>query len=188
MTTTDFQWNDKIHGFAEPFWIWAEDSENTDILYSEYLLITKKQYLEPQTIEFTIPLPQTSSTKDALPPQIFIRAVSDRWIGSETVLPVSFKHLILPAMDRTSYTDLLDLQPLPVSALKDPILEEICRKRFEFFNPVQTQIFHTLYNTTYNVLIGAPTGSGKTVAAELALWYALLLQRKSSLLFFQGCF
>jgi replicative superfamily II helicase len=34
--------------------------------------------------------------------------------------------------------------------------------KFEYFNPIQTQLFHTLYHTDYNVLLGAPTGSGKT--------------------------
>jgi replicative superfamily II helicase len=34
----------------------------------------------------------------------------------------------------------------------------------------QTQIFHTLYYTDHNVLLGAPTGSGKTIAAELAIF------------------
>jgi activating signal cointegrator complex subunit 3 len=35
---------------------------------------------------------------------------------------------------------------------------------------MQTQIFHTLYYTDHNVLLGAPTGSGKTIAAELAIF------------------
>jgi antiviral helicase SLH1 len=37
---------------------------------------------------------------------------------------------------------------------------------------MQTQIFHLLYHTSSNVLLGSPTGSGKTVAAELAMWWA----------------
>jgi hypothetical protein len=31
------------------------------------------------------------------------------------------------------------------------------------------QAFHTLYHTDSNVLLGAPTGSGKTISAELAM-------------------
>ena len=31
------------------------------------------------------------------------------------------------------------------------------------------QAFHTLYHTDENALLGAPTGSGKTISAELAM-------------------
>lgn len=34
---------------------------------------------------------------------------------------------------------------------------------------VVVQAFHTLYHTDNNVLLGAPTGSGKTISAELAI-------------------
>uniref|UniRef100_H2Z647 Activating signal cointegrator 1 complex subunit 3 n=1 Tax=Ciona savignyi TaxID=51511 RepID=H2Z647_CIOSA len=44
------------------------------------------------------------------------------------------------------------------------------------FNPIQTQIFHCLYHNDTNALLGAPTGSGKTVAAELALFRMLRTQ------------
>ena len=67
-----------------------------------------------------------------------------------------------------SYAGLLDLQPLPIAALNDPRLETLYK--FTHFNPVQTQIFHTLYHNDVNVLLGAPTGSGKTVAAEMAIF------------------
>lgn len=43
----------------------------------------------------------------------YYRIVSDRWIGSETQLPVSFRHLLLPEKN-VPPTELLDLQPLPV--------------------------------------------------------------------------
>ncbi|KAG0171135.1 hypothetical protein DFQ28_003899 [Apophysomyces sp. BC1034] len=163
--TPDFVWNDRVHGTVEPWWIWAEDSENVEIYYSEYFLLQKKQFGETVKIGFTVPL------VEPVPSQIYIRAVSDRWLGAETVLPVSFQHLILPEL-YPPHTDLLDLQPLPVSALHDEVLEDICAKRFSHFNPVQTQIFHTLYNTAHNALVGAPTGSGKTIAAELVMWWA----------------
>ncbi|KAJ1827712.1 activating signal cointegrator 1 complex subunit 3, partial [Coemansia sp. RSA 2599] len=163
--TSDFDWNDRAHGAAEAFWIWVEDADNTEIYHTESVILRKRDYREPKVSVFTIPV------HEPLPAQIFIRAVSDRWVGAETVTAVSFKHLMLPEHHET-HTDLLDLQPLPVTALQDPVLEAICSKRFTHFNPVQTQIFHTLYRQPYNALVGAPTGSGKTIAAELAMWWA----------------
>ena len=46
-----------------------------------------------------------------------LQVVSDKWLQCETVLPVSFRHLILPEKYPPP-TELLDLQPLPVSALR----------------------------------------------------------------------
>lgn len=65
-------------------------------------------------------------------------------------------------------SELLDLQPLPITALGNRQYESLYK--FTHFNPIQTQIFHTLYHTDTNVLLGAPTGSGKTIAAEMAMF------------------
>ena len=58
--------------------------------------------------------------------------------GAETQLPVSFRHLILPEKYPPP-TELLDLQPLPVSALRSPAFEALYSDKFPFFNPIQTQ-------------------------------------------------
>jgi len=57
--------------------------------------------------------------------------------GSETQLPVSFRHLLLPEKYPPP-TELLDLQPLPVSALRNPTFEVLYNEKFPF-NPIQTQ-------------------------------------------------
>ena len=93
--------------------------------------------------------------------------MSDRWLAAEAVCAISFQHLILPER-HPPHTELLDLQPLPITALKCPQYEMLYK--FTHFNPVQTQVFHTVYHSDHNVLLGAPTGSGKTVAAELAIF------------------
>lgn len=67
------------------------------------------------------------------------------------------------------HTKLLPLRPMAVTALGDPAFEGLYNKKFSFFNPIQTQIFHTLFHTDSNVLIGAPTGSGKTIMSEFAM-------------------
>ncbi|XP_026331439.1 activating signal cointegrator 1 complex subunit 3 [Hyposmocoma kahamanoa] len=162
----DFRWNDKYHGKApEAFWIWVEDPESDIMYYHEYFLLAKKQVLsrEPQELIITIPV------LEPMPPQYYIRATSERWLGSESVLPLTFQHLILPET-HPPHTDLRYLRPLPVRALKNPAYESLYK--FTHFNPIQTQIFHCLYHTDNNVLLGAPTGSGKTIVAEVAMFRA----------------
>ena len=163
--TPDFVWNDRHHGTSESYWIWVENSETSEIYHHEFFLLNRKKLYDDHELNFTIPL------ADPLPSQIYVRAVSDRWLGAETVHPISFQHLIRPDTESV-YTDLLNLQPLPITALKNPLLEEIYAQRFQYFNPMQTQLFHCMYHTPANVLLGSPTGSGKTVAAELAMWWA----------------
>lgn len=172
----DFRWNDHIHGTSESYYIWVENSETSEIYHHEFFLLNRRKLHDEHELNFTIPL------SDPLPTQIYVRAVSDRWLGAETVTPVSFQHLIRPDTESV-YTDLLNLQPLPINALKNPALEEIYAQRFQYFNPMQTQIFHTLYHTPANVLLGSPTGSGKTVAAELAMWWAFRERPKSKVVY-----
>ncbi|XP_027169983.1 DExH-box ATP-dependent RNA helicase DExH12-like isoform X2 [Coffea eugenioides] len=159
--TPDFQWDDKVHGFVEPFWVIVEDNDGENVLHHEYFLLKKQHIDEDHTLDFTV------STHEPLPPQYFIRVVSDRWLGSQTVLPVSFRHLILPDKYPPP-TELLELQPLPVRALRNPSYEALYQE-FEHFNPVQTQVFTILYHSDDNILVAAPTGSGKTICAEFAI-------------------
>lgn len=160
--TPDFQWDEKLHGQSEAFWILVEDVDGEAILHHEYFLLKQKFAQDEHVIKFFVPI------FEPLPPQYFIRIVSDKWIGSETQLPVSFRHLILPEKYPPP-TELLDLQPLPVTALRNPSFEALYRDKFPFFNPIQTQVFTAVYNGDDNIFIGAPTGSGKTICAEFAI-------------------
>ena len=161
----DFIWNFEYHGNAQFFWILVEDSDKSNILHFEKFILSKRSFSSPHELDFMIPL------SDPAPPQIMIRAISDTWIGSETSVAVSFKHLIKPHND-TVRTKLLKLRPLPITALHHDKVEHIYKPKFSYFNPMQTMTFHTLYNTNSSVFVGSPTGSGKTVVAELAIWHA----------------
>ncbi|XP_014597737.1 PREDICTED: activating signal cointegrator 1 complex subunit 3 [Polistes canadensis] len=162
--TPQFRWNDAVHGKnSEAFWIWIEDPDNNLIYHHEYFILTKKMVYKnlEQEIVMTIPL------CEPLPNQYLVKAISDHWLGVENMLSVTFRDLILPDI-HPPHTVLLELQPLSVTALKDSSFERLYR--FSHFNPIQTQIFHCLYHTDNNVLLGAPTGSGKTIAAEIAMF------------------
>uniref|UniRef100_A0A8C8AXY4 U5 small nuclear ribonucleoprotein 200 kDa helicase n=1 Tax=Otus sunia TaxID=257818 RepID=A0A8C8AXY4_9STRI len=163
----DFQWDEKVHGSSEAFWILVEDVDSEVILHHEYFLLKAKYAQDEHLVTFFVPV------FEPLPPQYFIRVVSDRWLSCETQLPVSFRHLILPEKYPPP-TELLDLQPLPVSALRNSAFESLYQDKFPFFNPIQTQVFNTVYNSDDNVFVGAPTGSGKTICAEFAILRMLL--------------
>ncbi|KAJ0973942.1 hypothetical protein J5N97_015907 [Dioscorea zingiberensis] len=157
----DFVWKDRFHGTAISWWILVEDSENDHIYHSELFTLTKKMARgESQKLSFTVPI------FEPYPPQYFIRAISDSWLNAEALFTVSFHNLTLPETQIT-HTELLDLKPLPVTSLGNEAYENLYR--FSHFNPIQTQAFHVLYHSDSNVLLGAPTGSGKTISAELAM-------------------
>lgn len=160
--TPDFQWDEKIHGQSEAFWILVEDVDSEVILHNEFFLLKQKYCTDEHLVKFFVPV------FEPLAPQYFLRIVSDRWIGAETQLPVSFRHLILPEKTLPP-TELLDLQPLPITALRNPEFETLYNETFPQFNPIQTQVFNAVYNSDDNVFIGAPTGSGKTAIAEFAI-------------------
>jgi hypothetical protein len=63
----DFQWSERYHGTAEPFWVWVEDGENEFIYHHEYVLISRKQAGAEHKLEFVIPV------RDPMPPQYYVR-------------------------------------------------------------------------------------------------------------------
>lgn len=113
--TPDFQWDEKVHGYAEPFIIIVEDADSENILHHEGYVLSAARAEDDALVSFTLPI------SEPLPPQYFVRVVSDKWLGCEATLPVSFRHLILPEKYPPP-TELHDLQPLPLSALRLVIL------------------------------------------------------------------
>ncbi|CAO2656748.1 Nn.00g055510.m01.CDS01 [Neocucurbitaria sp. VM-36] len=160
----DFVWDTELHGASEAFWILIEDCDGEQILFHDQFIL-RKDYadgdMNEHLIELTVPI------DEPMPPNYFITVLSDRWMASETKLAVSFQKLILPAKF-PAHTPVLDLQPLPVSALKKKeymgLYDNVSR-----FNKVQTQVFNSLYTTDDNVLVGAAAGIGKTFCAEFAI-------------------
>ena len=159
--TPDFDYDPNVSQSAETFWVIVEDGDSENILYHETFLLKQRYSKEDHYLTFTVPL------FEPLPPNYFVTLVSDRWLHSATRLPISFKHLILPEK-YPPHTELLDLQPLPVSAFANREYQVIY-KDWKVFNPIQTQTFNVLYNGDENVFVGAPAGSGKVKFLGLCL-------------------
>ena len=162
--TPAFEWDSALHGSAENFWIIVEDCDGEDILFHDQFLLRStyaQSEMKEHLVEFTVPV------TEPMPPNYFISLISDRWMHSETKIAVSFQKLVLPERF-PAHTPLLDLQPLPVTALKKPEYQKLYPD-WKSFNKIQTQTFNSLFATDDNVFVGASTGNGKTVCAEFAL-------------------
>jgi pre-mRNA-splicing helicase BRR2 len=159
--SADFEFDTTVHEAALMFWIIVEDGDGDKILHHEPFMLRMQHSKDDHEVSFFVPI------FDPMPPQYFVKVISDRWLHSETVLPISFRHLILPQKYPPS-TELLDLQPLPISALGNAKFSSFYNT-FRQFNAIQTQTFNSLFQTNENVLVCCPTGSGKTVCAEFAM-------------------
>jgi len=164
----DFEWHGRWHGGAQSFWFWVEAGDK--IYHHEHVSLSKRTYAEPRLVEFMVPVFGASTE------QYFIRVVADGWVGVEHLVPVPLKNVEMPK-EKSPHTDLLDLTPLPTTALNNPKYEQLY-SRFSTFNPIQTQLFHTLYYTDSPVLLGAPVchlfvvrlvGAHPSVLANLTL-------------------
>jgi pre-mRNA-splicing helicase BRR2 len=155
-----FQFDVAIHGYVQEFHIIVEDVNGEMMLHHENFSLKSRNTNDEHVLLFTVPI------LEPLPPAYFIRVVSDRWLHSSSVLPLSFSSLILPAKF-SAPTELLDLQPLLPAAVGEPALARVFSTKE--FNPIQTQTFHELFKTDRNCLICAPPGSGKIVCAMFAV-------------------
>jgi pre-mRNA-splicing helicase BRR2 len=155
-----FEFDVNIHGYVQLFHIFVEDVNCETILHHEYFSLRSTSKEDEHALVFSVPI------LEPLPPAYFVRVISDRWLHSESVLPISFSNMILPAKFPAP-TELLDLQPLLPSAIGEPALAKLFK--YKEFNPIQTQTFHELFKTGRNCLVCAPSGSGKTACAEFAI-------------------
>ena len=162
--TPKFVWDDNLHGRAENWLILVEDCDGEEILFHDHFLLRKEYAIAEMSehlVEFTVPI------TEPMPPNYFITVLSDRWMHAESKLALSFQKLVLPEKF-PPHTQLLDLQPLPVAALKRQEYVDLYPD-WPQFNRIQTQTFNALFQSDDNVFVGASTGSGKTVCAEFAI-------------------
>lgn len=69
----DFQWEPKIHGKAEAFWVIVIDYDSETILHCEQFILKDKYHNEQRTVKFYVQIYEPQ-------PQYFIKVISDRWL------------------------------------------------------------------------------------------------------------
>ncbi|KAF8592674.1 Sec63-domain-containing protein [Ramaria rubella] len=156
----DFEWNTRLHGSAEPFWLWVEDHDGVEIIQWSHLLL--RQNTVDLDVDFVIPIRGSEP-----PSSVNLRFLSDRWMGAEDEVRISLDRLIMPVAS-DCHTPLLELPFLPANG-RDATSSPFYKMPFRDFNGIQTQCFWTLVHTKQNALVCAPAGSGKSTLAVLAL-------------------
>ncbi|KAL0221892.1 hypothetical protein RCL1_001746 [Eukaryota sp. TZLM3-RCL] len=168
----NFDWS-RHHGQAQSYWLLVEVENIPELVYSEQITIKKSQANTPIDITFVIPIP------DPRPAHVMTRVISDLYFSVESHYILPLHNVIFPE-NTTHFTPLLPLIPLKTSILP-PLLNSLKIFKYPYFNPIQTQVFHTAFHTDKNILLGAPTGfvffkfflinfrSGKTLIAELCI-------------------
>ncbi|GBE61423.1 DEAD-box helicase [Babesia ovata] len=145
-------WSARWNGSSESFHIWI--CSDTRIINKTSITLTANNYKD--SVEMFVPF----KGEDIY---MTIKTFSCRWLGIIVEHPFVTRRL---QVADDGYTKLLDLLPLPTSALTNYSF----LYQYKYFNPLQTQIFPHCYFSDDNLLVGAPTGSGKTVIAELSMF------------------
>lgn len=125
----DFEWLSRWHGSSQSFWIWVENETSEKILHHEHISLVRKNFQSATRIEVSLPLFNSRSQ------QYIIRVVSDGWVGVEQIVLVPLENITMPT-DKMRPTSLLNLTPLPKSALQNPAYEQLYSK-LKTFNPVR---------------------------------------------------
>ncbi|TNJ26935.1 RNA helicase [Giardia muris] len=103
--------------------------------------------------------------------------------GSITFPLLNSPQALVYTATNMSYTPLPRIPPLSIRALHWPEAEAYFHRRFTYFNILQSIMFHKLYYTDASILIGCPTGSGKTTCSELAILQTLRDRPKKKILY-----
>ena len=102
--TPDFQWDEKVHGWVEPFWILVEDGDGEFLLHHQYFLLKQAFAADEHSVTFTVPI------SEPLPPQYFIKVCGSllQPMAAAALLPLLLRRLAVRT--RMPQTKFLPLQ------------------------------------------------------------------------------
>lgn len=160
--TFTFKWDGQclvIHVVIEN----PEAAEGQRLVYRQVSLLNNNYIGEPNILTFAMPMPLPR------PSNYIIQVSVDSAKLFSSVLSVPVNHLTFPR--EKVQLELMKLESVlpPNNSLIDAPYEDLYKNPFKFFNPIQTKVFPVIYHSDDNVFVAAPTGSEKTVCAELAI-------------------
>ena len=153
-----FRWEKNICKDQLSFWIFIEDGNGNKMYIAQECLIDKRLARQNYTCEYLVPMSESHKYLVSMISTKFLGVGDSQIVNVTQGDKITYQHYeSMPP----------NLRPLPVASIPNPEHRNLFG--FEFFNPIQTQVFFQCYHTDDNLLIGAPTAAGKTAIAELAI-------------------
>ncbi|OII75461.1 SEC63 domain-containing protein [Cryptosporidium ubiquitum] len=212
----NFIWDSKVHGQSmtgdvntdeintgETFWILIEDCDGEYLYFSDMIIIRPsfnelnsntdneimmqdEYYLSYQIFLEKKGIKKSYDQDDIIPPFIFVRAVADKWLHSETSISIPVENKIILPKNQYENTELLDLQPIGVKkAFSGSGFEIYLKKMFNIedndkkgniqdysslkLNSIQTQLFNLIYNSDKSFYLSSPPGNGQFICTCIGI-------------------
>lgn len=143
----------------EPFWIWIEDADGTNILQLAHIVFRKST--EEIKLEFII---QVTGARSLL--GIRIRYVSDKWMGAEDDNYIPINDLVKPKAFK-EFTTITSQPFLDLDFEGNDAVKWAFFPRITNLNAIQTHAYWNFMGSDRNNLLCAPSGSGKTTLAQI---------------------
>lgn len=160
LASRSFTWGRRRDDTAiEPFWVWIEDADGTNILQLAHVVYRKST--EDVELEFIIQVNSSRSLSG-----IRIRYISDKWMGAEDDVYIPLSELIKP----NAFKDFTQVTSQPFVELDTEGNNELRRlfpSTITSLNAIQTHAYWSFMGTDRNALLCAPAGSGKSTLAQL---------------------
>ncbi|SIO73240.1 Sec63 Brl domain [Babesia microti strain RI] len=149
----NFIWNIDWNGCHEDINIWVSMNRYSNTFTTAYFSESERKFIRQIYMK-------------GLANELDIRAYASsiNWIGVFSEFRVNLPGYVIG--DETIQFPLSSIIPLRIEDI-DINLKKLYE--FSYLNLLQTIVFHKVYHTDDTILIGAPTGSGKTLIAELSI-------------------
>lgn len=167
---------------SEVFWIMVEDVDGENLLYADSIVLRRGEGEYPLTVYLRM------QADEPLPPVLFLSAVSDRWLGSETKTPLLLTRMILPAEKKSPPTTIDPPTPSALAQSLDDIYSaypmigrayELCPSWLGEGDGMGAALLPALFKSAESVFIGSrdaalPASRFSLACAEWAIWRTLV--------------
>jgi len=133
VVTPDFLYSKQFHMGKENFWVIVDDGQGEILHYEEFGISTKNLEYGKRIVpvELSFYLPFKGGKRDYV-----MTILSERFVGVDKEIEIDLSNVMVHS-EKTEYTDLLNLRPLPISTLHNKDFEGLFT-HIKYFNPVQT--------------------------------------------------